>query len=244
MTQLHQILAVETGVKSRSVRGFTDAYHSIQRAPLLSGISRTYTPKDHDGDQLPPESQHVQVKVSEIITGITETLTRLFDVVLTKDAANQNARANVVLDGNTLLTDVPVTYLLFLEKNLIDVRTFVSKLPVLDPSKEWDYDPNVSVYRSKVVETTKSKKVPKNHIKSAATDKHPAQVELFHEDVIVGTWATTNFSGALPQARVDELLTRVDKLYEAVKYAREEANGLEITDRHAGRAIFEYIFAD
>jgi hypothetical protein len=35
-------------------------------------------------------------------------------------------------------------------------------------------------------------------VKAEATEKHPAQVEVYHEDVVVGQWKTVKFSGALP----------------------------------------------
>ena len=38
-------------------------------------------------------------------------------------------------------------------------------------------------------------------------------------------------------------LDRIGKLQRAVKFAREEANSTEITDRNAGEAIFGYLFA-
>ena len=39
-----------------------------------------------------------------------------------------------------LLTGVPVTYLLFLDKKLVDMLTFVRKLPVLADEHEWEFD--------------------------------------------------------------------------------------------------------
>lgn len=62
-TRLNQIIAVEKGVKSKSVQDLAAAQQSTQKAPLLSGISRTYQPKDEDGEQLPAESTRVQVTV-------------------------------------------------------------------------------------------------------------------------------------------------------------------------------------
>lgn len=54
--------------------------------------------------------------------------------------------------------------------------------------------------------------------------------------------STVKFSGSLPARRVNELAERIEKVQRAVKFAREEANGAEITDRSAGAAIFEYLF--
>src|SRR5688572_20797144 len=113
MTRLNQIIAVEKGVKSRSFQELTEAHHALQKPALLSGISRTYRPKDEEGEQLPPESTKVQLKADEIIRQTTSILTRLFDVTATKDWANCEARADVVVDGEVLLPGVPIAHLLF-----------------------------------------------------------------------------------------------------------------------------------
>lgn len=243
MTKLNQIVAIEKGVKSTTNRDVTNQYHLIQRAPLLSGISRTYKPKDEDGDQLPSESTRVQVTVADAVDSVVESLTRLFDVVLTKDAANQKAVADVVVDGQTIAKDVPVPYLLFLEKNLSDLHTVVQTFPVLDPSEKWTYDSNAGTYRTEVTQTTRTKKVPRNHVLAPATDKHPAQVQMYHEDVVVGTWDTVKFSGAIPADRRNLLVHRIEALQVAVKFAREKANNTEVTDRAIGAALFGYLFA-
>ena len=242
-TQLNQIVALEKGVKSRSYADFTAAHHQLQKAPMLSGISRTYKPKDDEGEQLPPESTRVQVRTTEVFKEAQVALTRLFDVTLTKDVANGTAKANIVVDGTTLAADVPVTYLLFLEKQLNDLLTFVNKLPVLDAAETWSYDEATDAYATAPTQTTRSKKVPRNHVKAEATEKHPAQVEMYFEDVLVGYWTTVKFSGALPQARVNELKVRVVTLSEAVKIAREEANSTVVTEKKIGDKIFGYLFA-
>ncbi|NUR61280.1 MAG: hypothetical protein HOV87_21855 [Catenulispora sp.] len=242
-TKLSQIIAIEKGVKSKSYADLTQAHHDVQKQALLTGLSRTYQPKDEDGEQLPPEATRVQVKAEDVLRQIAGNLTRLFDVTATKDWANCAARADVVVDGRTLLRDVPVSYLLFLEKQLTDLHTFVKKLPVLDAAESWTHDPASDWYRTEPVRTMRTKKVPRNHVKAEATEKHPAQVEVYYEDVAVGYWTQTKFSGALPAQRVNELVERVEKLTQAVKFAREEANTFEVTDQHVGEAVFGYLFA-
>jgi hypothetical protein len=243
MTRLNQIVAVEKGVKSRSFQELTEAHHALQKSSLLSGISRTYRPKDEEGEQLPPESTRVQVKGEETIRRTAEILTKLFDVTATKDWANCVAKADVKVDGTTLLADAPVTYLLFLEKQLVDLLTFVRKLPVLDAAESWEYDASADCWATDAVQTVRTKKIPRNHVKAEATEKHPAQVEVYYEDVTVGYWKTVKFSGALPAKRINELVERVEKLQQAVKFAREEANNAEIEQQKAGERIFGYLFA-
>lgn len=242
MTKLNQIVAVENGEKTRVLNEETVLHREVQKLPLLSGISRTYAKKDDDGDDLPAESTRVQVNAEEVLEKLGTTLSNLFDITLTKEVANTKASANVVVDGKTILKNVPVTYLLFLEKQLVRLRTFVTKLPVLDPAQSWSKDPNTGVWATAPTQTTKTKKVLRNHVKAEATDKHPAQVELFHEDVIVGTWTKVEYSGAVPQTRVAELVERVDALSKAVKFAREEANNTDVNDEKAGKLVFDYLF--
>ena len=242
MAKLNQIIAVEKGIKSKSFQELTEAHHGVQKPALLSGISRAYQPKDEDGEQLPPESTKVQIRTEEILREVAATLTRLFDVTATKDATNCVAKANVVVDGTTLLADVPVTYLLFLEKQLTDLHTFIKKLPVLDAAEAWTFNDSADCWSTEPVRTIRTKKVPRNHVKAEATEKHPAQVEVYYEDIPVGYWTTVKFSGALPAKRVSELLDRVEKLQNAVKFAREEANNTEALDRHVGETVFGYLF--
>jgi hypothetical protein len=242
MTKLNQIIAIEKGVKNRSFTELTEAHHGVGKAALLAGLSRSYQPKDEEGEQLPPEATRVQVRVEEALRATAKSLTRLFDVTLTKDSANCQATADVTVDGQVLLGDVPVTYLLFLEKQLTDLYTFVRKLPVLDAAEAWSFNPSADCWSTEPVRTVRTKKVPRNHVKAEATEKHPAQVEVYYEDVPVGYWTTVKFSGALPATRVAQLVERVEKLLNAVRVAREEANGLEIVDRTAGDKVFGYLF--
>jgi len=242
MTKLNQVIAIEKRVKSDAVTVLTKAYQDSQKAPLLSGISRTYKPRDDEGEQFPPESTKVQLRMEDVLTTVSNALTRFYDLTLTKDAANQVAKADLKVGDLTIATDVPVTTLLFLEKQLQDLLTFVSKLPALDPSEEWTFNTAVDSFATAPAQTVKTKKVPKNHVLAPATDKHPAQVQVFTEDVLVGTWTTVKFSGAMPQQWINEAKGRVVALIEAVKAAREEANLIQVVDRKIGEKIFDYLF--
>lgn len=242
-TQLNQIIAIEEGAKSKSLRAFTDAYHLLQKPQPITGIARTYRPAADDGEHLPGESTRVQVHAEQVTLDVAQALARMFDVMITKDMANTMAKADVIVDGRILIADAPVTFLLTFEKKLIDLRTFFTKLPVLDLGETWVMDVNAEAWATTPVETTRTKKIPRNHVKAPATDKHPAQVEIYTEDVVVGYWSTTKFSGAVPAARRTQLVERVDTLLDAVKFAREAANSVPVTDVHVGAEVFAYLLA-
>lgn len=241
MSKLNQVIAAEQGVRSRTSRRVTDLYHTLQKGALFTGLSRTYKPRDDEGERLPAERTQVQERVERNLREVAKAWTPLWDIVLTKDEGNTSARANIVVDDLLLARDVPVTYLLFLEKQLTDLRTVLNSLPLLDPSERWSYDEASDCYVTEPSETTRTKKVPRAHVLYEATDKHPAQVQSFTEDVIVGYWEKVVFSGAVPASRKRELADRLDKLIIAVKEAREEANSIEVEQQEIAADLFDYV---
>lgn len=243
MTKLNQILAIEPGVRNQSHRVETDLYHALDKRPLFQGLSRVYTPKDEeDGDRLPAEAVSVQFKAKDVITELTGTLTRLIDLTATKDTTNTLAKGDIVVEGQTIATDVPVPTLLFLEKELEKLSAFIKRLPLLDPAQTWHYDPNRGVYAAEPVTTIRTKKVATPVVLYEATAEHPAQVQLVSEDVLVGTWEKIDFSGALPADEVGQIGLRLEKLRTAVKFAREAANATEVTDVAFGAGLLNYLF--
>jgi len=240
-TKLNQIIAVEKGIKAQTARTTTDIYHLFQK-DLTNGLARSYNRLDEEGEILPDESTRVQVKVREQLDRASAAFTELFNVTFTKDAGNCMARGDIVIDDETILADVPVTTLLFLEKQLVDIHTFVKKIPVLSAAEEWKWDAANQVYRTNPTKSFRTKKIMRNHVKAQATDKFPAQVETYHEDKNIGEWMTTKFSGAFPAADVQKMLERVESLQRAVKFAREKANSTEITQYKVAGALTKFIF--
>lgn len=243
MTKLNQVLAVEKGTKSRVYAEVTTLNASAQKPALFNGFSKTWKPKEEDGEMFPPESQRVQQNAREQLQVLSRHLGELFDVSAAKDWANCQAKADVVVDGKVIVKGSPATYLLFLEKQLNDLQTFVTNLPVLDPAEEWRFDEAANLYKSELTKTARTKKVQKPIVLYDATKEHPAQTQLITEDVVIGHWDTVKHSGALPPRRKQELLERVEKLIKAVKYAREEANAQEAEKKAVAAAIFDYLLA-
>lgn len=243
MTKLNQLLAYQKTVTAGANDGVTKSYHAVQRTALFAGITKTYAPRDEEGERLPGEVNRVQVAVPAVVSTFRDSLVKLFDVTASKDSTNQIAKADIVLpDGKVLVADVSVSTLLFVEKQLIDIATFVKKLPLLDPAEVWEPSDQNGVWRTPPRVTARTKKVPRNHVKARATDKHPEQVELYYEDVVVGDWSTTILSGALPAREVQSMLANIETLAVAVKKARETANMTEVVDKHIGSAILGYVF--
>lgn len=242
MPKLNQVNALVTGRKAEVTKNVTELHKLAMHAPLFAGLDRTYKPNDEEsGEKLPAETQKVQQKVQTILAKVKDQWQELWDLVLTQDSGNQQAKADIVVDGTVLAKDVPVTTLLFLEKQANDLETFIQKLPVPDPVETWTYDANIGLLRSSPNVTVRTKKVPRAFVKYEATEQHPAQVETYHEDIQAGTWHKTLYSGCVTADKKEDMLQKVKKLKDAVKAAREEANMTEVSRKKCGEALLNFV---
>lgn len=245
-TKLHQIIAVRQGKMTRLGRMITDLNKRFQKSALFNGLARNYHPTyEAEGEQpetLPPENNPVQFRAADLLDQVQKSWTELLDVTATQDYANTLAKATVKIGGEPILDNVPVTFLIFLEKQLDDIHTLVSNVPVRDPGENWTKDDTTDLFASDEFVTNRMKKVPKTHVKYHATEHHPAQTEMYHEDVKIGEWHAKKFSSALSQTEKNTMLDRIRQLQDAVKIARAEANEIEVEQEKVGKRIFDFIF--
>lgn len=241
MTSLHQVIALEKGTKKTAEDGFTKAYHRAQKPNLFAGITKSYQPLTEDGVMVPTEQLKVQDTVDGVLADIKAALVPLFDIVATKDTANQAASADITINGTVIAAGVPVSTLLWLEKKLVEIRVVINALPELDAAVDWTWATGSGLWRAEPVSTLRQTKEPKFITAAPATDKHQAVVVEKTEDVIHGTYTTVKLSGATTPQRKRGLLHAVDKMSDAVKLARQTANEHTVTDCKIGDAILGYI---
>lgn len=239
--KLSAIIALEKGTKERVYQEISTLYHAIQKPELFNGFNKTYRPKEENGETYPPESKRIQMGAGDALDSLRKLRTEAFDLTATKDVGNCSARADVVIDGTVVLANLPATFLLYLEKQLDEIHKFVSELPTLDQAEDWHADPNSGMYRTEPTETYRTKKEQRAIVLYDATKEHPAQTQLITEDQVVGYWTTVKHSAAAPAPRKKELLDRVQKLRDAVKVARETANGVEVERQPVGEKIFDFL---
>jgi hypothetical protein len=240
--RLNQIIAIEKEVKARTQQSITNIYKIFQKSDLFNGFTKKYRPLDDEGEKFADENKKVIANVESLLDSVIESMTESFDFTLTKDYGNTTAFADIVVDDVTIVKHVPATFIIFLEKQLIDIRTMINSIPTLDINEDWKSDVNSNLYKTDSIETHRTKKVPKVLIKYEATDKHPAQTEVYNEDVIIGYWNTEKLSGAMSIPIKESILKRVEKLIKAVKIAREKANNTDVVKQEIGDAIFKYLF--
>lgn len=246
MTKLNQVVAVEKALKEKVNKQTAPLFHTTKNPVHFAALTKTYEPVDVLGEQLPDDSTRVQNTVPEILAAFADPVTKLLDTQLTKETANTEAFADVVVNDVVLIDRAPVSFLLQFEKHLSqEVRGLILALPTLDPAQDWapSDSERVGIFETAVVKRHRTKKVEKPIVLYDATDKHPAQTAMITTDELVGYWHEKRFSGAVSAQRKQSLLDRVDTLIAAVKYARESANNLDLTNKTIGAEIFGYLFA-
>lgn len=242
MTKLHQLIATEKTRRGVLDNTVTKTYQEATKTALFDGLVKTYASLDDEGLIYPGEAQKVLNSAPKMLAKIAAAEAELFDFVVTKDAANTRAKADIVVDGVVLAADVPVTTLLWMEKQLVHLATVIGHFPVTNPAEDWTWSTDDELWHNVPAKTLRQKKVTKYITVAPATDKHAAQVVSTTEDVAEGWWSTQKLSGALAPARKAELLARVNKLATAVKTARETANQTEVADVKIGKDVLDFVF--
>lgn len=240
--KLNQIIALVSGKKTKIQQMMTSVHHGWKK-DRISGIIRTYTPLEENGEMCPSESRIVQVKVDKALGDVKSQLVDFMNIIATQEYANTSAKSDVIVDDETILVGVPVSALLFLDKQLIDLHTLAVNLPTLSTDKVWTKDEAKNCWVTEPEQTSKTSKKIEPIVKYEATEHHPAQTELISLDRTVGHWTSIHLSGALPENERDDIIGRIDKLRDAVKVARENANNADVTINGSfGNSVIGYIF--
>ncbi|HEY1700808.1 MAG TPA: hypothetical protein VGG75_13935 [Trebonia sp.] len=251
--RVHQLLAIIGGLSTDAETSLARLTHILGTKELFSGMEKKSRladepDKDNKGPRrkvTPDQVTRVRYTAVQAMDDAAKLLTGKWDTALTLDTAQGAAKADVVVDGDTVLTGVPVRHLVYLEGELTKLQTLVTALPELDAVQDWtDENAEPGQWRSRVPqEGDKKEKVMFNWHRGNGTDKFQEQVDVTTRDQVVEYNSTVNYSGALPRQRKALLLERLSKLRTAVKMAREEANSATVTPLNEGADIFGWLTA-
>jgi hypothetical protein len=246
--KLHELLAVEQDLAGtfKNILEETKTTFNKKTAHFMSAhrVLKYYDEEKERAEKAPEEHQAMQTTVQKKLDYQQKHIVRYLDAVLQKEKTNQKAVADIVVDGITIASNVPATFLLGLESKLKQVRDVYSAIPTLQPQIEWTEDPDKGegVFKMKHAEETyKTEKVIVPQILYEATKEHPAQVEKIQETKNVGKYTKNVWSGMITSAQKSVVLGKIDKLIRAVKKARQRANSVEIEKVDIGKALFDHI---
>lgn len=237
--QLHELLAVEGDAMRQMELIVKEAETTFgKKTNLFEGHNRAVTMFDEGrvGENVSedvPVSETVMSKLAYAMNPIK----RVWGITLQKDASNQNATADLIVNGVTLGENLPATWLLMMEKRLASLRDLMKGIPTLPAGVVWveDSAQGEGIFRTSAPTVAmKTEKTINHKILVNATDKHPAQIEKWTEDVPVGRIEKTQYSGMISPAKKAAMIDRLETLIRAVKQARERANCVTIDTSRDG----------
>ena len=194
---------------------------------VWNGLLRTFrmleevTPAN---PQIPSETKHVQRRARHILIGVSVALGPYVNAVITRDNGNMAAKADIIVDGETIASNVPAVSLIALEKDFADLVTLVREIPEAPAGEEWEYDQQTRLLTSEPSVTLRTAQRMKSMITAAETERHPAQVHVFTDNVPVAEISSVRFHGGMQLEDKRRLVAAAEKVHLAIANAREEAN--------------------
>lgn len=257
MGKLFELIVVEPNVKKASDNLLAEQLSTFKnKEQMFGGFEKTLQIFDAEGKS-EVEVQAIQdkskavlplaAKVPETFNYVGTFFGRWMDVIFRKEKTNQNAKADIVIDGTAILRDVPVLFLLGMEQKLDSLRPLIMAAPTLPPGLVWEPATGQGEFVFKIKDMIKtimtSKAIEHKQLKQSS-DKHPDTWEKFEITKNVGVYSEMKYSGAINSADKAMLIERLDKLLMAVKTARENANTVEADNSgdQASKAVMGYLF--
>ena len=251
-TMLHEILAVEADRQGTAKRIMEETMHVFSsKHNLFAGMRRKLSmdTEGHESLEKAAEvNQEIETTVIDRLAYTEKYVNSWLDTTFIKEASNQNAKADLVVNGKTLIKDAPATFLLGLETKLKEIRKYYECAPTLQPGVKWVPDTNAANELSNTYITaetevkSKTQKVRKYHTMAEATKEHPAQVDITNEEIVVGQFKTDMISGMIPANNKAKFIENINLLISATKQARQRANSTPIvSSSNVGSTLFDFI---
>lgn len=244
--QLHELLAVEGDLRGEKDKIKMEATRDFsQQSHLFLGQLRSLIMfDDNRASENSSDRKDLTETVNDRLDRVLHSFSRFWDVKVQKESANQQAKADVEVDGVVILEQLPVTFLLAMEEELRQLLVVYGAIPTLQVGIAWEKDTQKGEHVYKTIyldETKKTEKKIEHKVLVPATKEHPAQVVQWSEDRVVGKYVTESWSGMLSQVEKTLMISNIDKLLRAFKRARQRANNQEVISLSVGETIFNFI---
>lgn len=255
MGKLFEILAVESSKEAASAKMIAEAISTFKnKDALFKGKTRTLklfgkTPENTiEFDALEAKDKidtPVAATIPDSLNYMAVVVADHYDIVVKKELSNQTARADVVVEGVTLMENVPATFLLGLETKLKAIRLVLEEIPTRSPAFDWVQDENAGNYLYKTREPMKDVKTAKSTDHKMLPQPNaniPVTYVPIEINKNIGEYTESQQTGLINTADKARLLERHDKLLQAIKEARQRANAVDVVERKVGDAMMGYLF--
>jgi hypothetical protein len=240
-TKLYELLAVETDLKKKAADQLKDTTNLFAHSEKFIGQTISPHALNADDPELPVEKAEMAFTVHGELKKVGDVFGDFMDVTVQKEMTNATTNADVLIEDVVFLKGMTATALLNLESRLEELKKVYEAIPTVDMTEVWEYIGGQGVYVSERRISFRTKKVMRNHVLAQADQYHPAQVQVYTEEVPVYRVEKVLTSGMIEPIEKKDKLDRIDKLARAVKQARQRANDTEITDIEVASKIFKYI---
>jgi hypothetical protein len=211
----------------------------------VTGLNRTFTPDDEEKRFLnknADEYKAVALTVTGQLAEDAAVAAKALDWALTQDVANCSAKADVVVNGEALLTQVPISHLLHLEKVFSEYKAVIlAALPVTDPAKEWTYDKTRKLWKSRPEKTGAFVKRNEPVMLHPGNERFKPEAVLDPRESHIGEWETVVWSGAVSEEQKRQLLARADTLIAALKEAIAVADHTPASKLTEGDKLYGFL---
>lgn len=246
-TKLHELLAVNRNMDGQVAKVASDLTATFtNKRHLFEEKLVTFTPTEEGKTPVTEARSDIQSTVAKELAWAFGTIAKGMDLGFQIDGANTIAKADVVTeDGDTLLKDVPATFLLQLEKRVLLVQGLISAIPTLDPAKGFQPDEtrDKGIFKARDVTKNRTTKIEDYQVIVPPTKEFAAQVAKTSKDVVTGRIQEQEWSAMLTPATKSALLDRCDMLSRAIKKARARANETEVstTGNKVGKILLDWL---
>lgn len=245
---LHELLAVEGDLEGTFKKVVEETKVTFgKKENLFMGQHRKLEVFDEsDKTKYPEEIKEVDETVKSKLAYMVGHVSKYFDAIYQKEATNQMATSDLVVDGNVVAEKLPATFLLGLESRLKMVRSVLEEIPTLETGIKWVADPSKGediFCCEPPEEKMKTAKTFQHKVLYEATKEHPAVIEKWEETINVGKFTRHIWSGKVTSTEKSRLLGNLDKLIREVKKARQRANTQEAVTNKVSAKILDVIFS-
>lgn len=242
---LGQIIAIEKAARQKDNTEGSRIKRDVQKEVFTRGKRKIYTPDDDEApDNARPADVYdpVHLRVEDALREARRYAVPAINTTGSKDRTNQEATADLIVNGRTIATELSVPHLLWLETWLKEWKNFISVLPILDPAHRWTPNQSTGLYESEPEETARNLRETVSLVLIAPTQYQPGQAQPIQRETHVGKFTTTILSGAVSQDRKQQLLDRLHDLSLAVREAVARANHTPaVEETSEGDALMDYL---
>ena len=243
--RLHQVLAVRDDLKNKAnlIQQETKKTFS-SKGDHFDGLTKSYQKIKEDSTSIPNEVKELVTTVKDKLEFSLASVVASIDAETTVSETNSSGVAVAELKvGEVSFGKFSAITLLDLEKAFTNLRAVYGEIPTLDPTKSWKNNstsiPNT--YASDKQVTYRSEKSKKVVTLAPASDKFPAQAQVFDSEDQVGFYETTWISGKITPTQKSDLLQKIDNMILAVKDAKSQANNVDAKDIKVGQRFIDFI---